>query len=212
MIVTQKCLDMATPEGRTQVRWHLLIMSQCGWWDVRSFIRILLKLNVGHLEIVVKWVCLCKYSSPQTWQFTSAAGPNVLAWWLKYKWNCCLRWDFPKWWMVLGKVLHKTASSSSIWLAGAFLEISVYIITVPKIHRFKFRLTHLLSRHSTTWATPPALFCDGCFQDRVSWTICPGWLWSAILIISATWIARITDVSHQCPASWVFLYQGVRHR
>jgi hypothetical protein len=36
----------------------------------------------------------------------------------------------------------------------------------------------------------------GCFQDRVSWTICSDWLWTAILLISASWAARITDVSH----------------
>jgi hypothetical protein len=29
------------------------------------------------------------------------------------------------------------------------------------------------------------------FQDRVLGTICPGWLWTTILLISASWIARI---------------------
>jgi hypothetical protein len=39
----------------------------------------------------------------------------------------------------------------------------------------------LLGRHSSAWATPPALFCDRYFRDRVLWTICPGWLqmWSS---------------------------------
>jgi hypothetical protein len=46
------------------------------------------------------------------------------------------------------------------------------------------------------WATPPVLFRDGFFQDRVSWTICPSWLWTEILLISISWIARITGVSH----------------
>jgi hypothetical protein len=54
------------------------------------------------------------------------------------------------------------------------------------------------------WATPPALFCDGIFRDRVSWTIYPSWLWTAILLISASWVARITGVSHQCPAQQTF--------
>jgi hypothetical protein len=38
------------------------------------------------------------------------------------------------------------------------------------------------------------------FQDRVSWTICPGWLWTVILLISASWVAGITGVSLQCLA------------
>jgi hypothetical protein len=29
-----------------------------------------------------------------------------------------------------------------------------------------------------SWATPLALFWNGCFQDRVSGTICLGWLWT----------------------------------
>jgi hypothetical protein len=52
----------------------------------------------------------------------------------------------------------------------------------------------------TPWATPPALFCDGFFQDRVSWTICTSWLQTSLFLISASWVARITGVSHQCSA------------
>jgi hypothetical protein len=37
-------------------------------------------------------------------------------------------------------------------------------------------------------------------QDRVSWTIALGWLWTAILLICASWVARITWVNHWCPA------------
>jgi hypothetical protein len=47
------------------------------------------------------------------------------------------------------------------------------------------------------WTTPPALFCVGIFQDRVLETIYVGWLWTAILLISASWVARITGVSCQ---------------
>jgi hypothetical protein len=51
------------------------------------------------------------------------------------------------------------------------------------------------------WATPPAqFFVIGFFWDRVSWTIYPGWLWTVILLISASWVARITGVSHWCLA------------
>jgi hypothetical protein len=34
-------------------------------------------------------------------------------------------------------------------------------------------------------------------------TICPGWLQTMILLISASWVARITDVSHR--PSYVFI-------
>jgi hypothetical protein len=53
------------------------------------------------------------------------------------------------------------------------------------------------------WATPPALFfcVKGFFWDRVLQTICPGWLWTIIFLISASWVARIIGVSHWHPAT-----------
>jgi hypothetical protein len=36
------------------------------------------------------------------------------------------------------------------------------------------------------------------FENRISWTICLGWLQASIFLISASWVvARITGVSHQ---------------
>jgi hypothetical protein len=32
------------------------------------------------------------------------------------------------------------------------------------------------------------------------WTVCLGWFWIMILLISASWVARITGVSHWYPA------------
>jgi hypothetical protein len=54
-------------------------------------------------------------------------------------------------------------------------------------------------------------FCSGYFGDEVLWTICSNWLRVMILLISASKVARITGVSHQCPANfyllvWVFIY------
>jgi hypothetical protein len=49
-------------------------------------------------------------------------------------------------------------------------------------------------------------FCEGFFWDRVSRTVCPGGLRTAILLISASWVARITGVSHQCPAGIFFFF------
>jgi hypothetical protein len=50
--------------------------------------------------------------------------------------------------------------------------------------------------------TSPILW--GIFWDRILQTICPGWLWTSILLISASWVARITGVSH-----WLFYSQKV---
>jgi hypothetical protein len=58
----------------------------------------------------------------------------------------------------------------------------------------------------TPWAILPDLFCDGFFQDRVSRTICLDWLWTAVLLISASWVARITGMSHQRPAQFFLLH------
>jgi hypothetical protein len=69
-----------------------------------------------------------------------------------------------------------------------------------------------LNSGPTPWATPPALFFfffEGFFWDRVFQTICSGWLQTVILLISASWVARITSVSHQCPAGGIgFWTQG----
>jgi hypothetical protein len=48
-------------------------------------------------------------------------------------------------------------------------------------------------------------FCGGFFRDRVLRTICLGWLQTAILLISASWVTRITGVSHQHPEMVYFL-------
>jgi hypothetical protein len=59
----------------------------------------------------------------------------------------------------------------------------------------------------TSWATPPAFFCDVFFWDRVWQTICPRCLRTTILLISASYVTRFAGVSHQCPASFaVFIY------
>jgi hypothetical protein len=57
-----------------------------------------------------------------------------------------------------------------------------------------------LNSSPTPLATLTALFCDGIFRDRDSLTICLGWLQTRILLISASWVTRITSVSHWCLA------------
>jgi hypothetical protein len=54
---------------------------------------------------------------------------------------------------------------------------------------FLFLQYWVLNSGPTPWATPPAFFCAGFFQDRISQTICPGWLWTMIFLISTSWVA-----------------------
>jgi hypothetical protein len=42
------------------------------------------------------------------------------------------------------------------------------------------------------------------FLDRFSRTICLGWLWTLILLISASSVARTTGVSHQHYTLFIF--------
>jgi hypothetical protein len=79
---------------------------------------------------------------------------------------------------------------------------------------FFFSSTRAWTQGLIPWATPPAIFCVGFFWNRVSWTVCPGWLQTLILLISASWAARITGISHQlpvclAPALFVFLRQDL---
>jgi hypothetical protein len=74
-----------------------------------------------------------------------------------------------------------------------------------------------LNSGPTTWVTPPSLFHDGCFWVRVLQTICLGWLQITILLISASWVTRITGVAisvHHCFTVCLFfivaIFTGVR--
>jgi hypothetical protein len=75
---------------------------------------------------------------------------------------------------------------------------------------FELKALCLLGILSTTWGTLPNLFCVWYFQDKISWITCPAWLQTAVLLISASWVVRITGMSHQHPAinrnSWAEKY------
>jgi hypothetical protein len=60
-----------------------------------------------------------------------------------------------------------------------------------------------LNSGPTPWATPTALFCGRIFWHRVLQTICPGWLQTLILLISASWVTRIIGMSLQRPSYFV---------
>jgi hypothetical protein len=46
-----------------------------------------------------------------------------------------------------------------------------------------------------------SLFVMGFFELRSLKLFARSWLWTSILLISASWVARITDMSHRRPAS-----------
>jgi hypothetical protein len=72
-----------------------------------------------------------------------------------------------------------------------------------------FLFSFMLGRRTTTWATLPAHFCDGYFRDRILRTVCFDCLQTAILLIFASWVTKITGVSHWFPACTEhFQYSG----
>jgi hypothetical protein len=57
-----------------------------------------------------------------------------------------------------------------------------------------------LNSGPTPWTTPSPFLWWFFLKDSVSRTICLGWLRTVILLITASWVARITGVSHWHPA------------
>jgi hypothetical protein len=61
-----------------------------------------------------------------------------------------------------------------------------------------------LGAYTLSYST--ALFCEGVFWDRVSQTICLGWLWTTIFLICASWVARVTGMKPQASGLVLILY------
>jgi hypothetical protein len=79
------------------------------------------------------------------------------------------------------------------WLVSAYLSALGWDATFF----FFFVVTGLeLRAYTLSHSTSPFYVCVRYFQDRVSRTICSGWLWTLILLISASWVARITGVRY----------------
>jgi hypothetical protein len=95
-------------------------------------------------------------------------------------------------------------------MIGQYFLHSLNCLLIPEDWGFFFlvgwetgvelRILHLHSRCSTIWATPPVHFALVILEMGVSWTVCSYWPQTMILLISFSQGARITDVSHQCPA------------
>jgi hypothetical protein len=79
---------------------------------------------------------------------------------------------------------------------------SIMVFFVVFIYLFFVVLGGLYSgppaEYSHHQAPTPSFY--GFFQDRISRTIYLGWLQTMIPLISASWVARITGMSHWCLA------------
>jgi hypothetical protein len=71
---------------------------------------------------------------------------------------------------------------------------TISLVNINKAHFFPFFFA-VLGLELRVFILNQPFSVMGFFQDRVSKTICLGWLWTMILLISASWVARITDVS-----------------
>jgi hypothetical protein len=67
-----------------------------------------------------------------------------------------------------------------------------------------FRASCLQSSCSTAWATPLAHFSLVIFGDWVSMNYLPRLASSMILLTSASWVAKITGMSHHCQATFIY--------
>jgi hypothetical protein len=108
--------------------------------------------------------------------------------------------------------------SLGYWQEPLHLKLYLYVFVCPSIHIYDYFMYLLLviafiygalflsfffflailgfelRVYILSYSTSP--FCVGFFWGRVSWTVCPGWLRTVILLISASWVARITGMSH----------------
>jgi hypothetical protein len=76
-------------------------------------------------------------------------------------------------------------------------------MTTAELYFFFFAVLGFELRvYSFSYSTSP-------LRDRVSQTICLGWLRTMFLLISASWVARITGVSH-CRPAMVELLKGCK--
>jgi hypothetical protein len=98
---------------------------------------------------------------------------------------------------------HPSTTSTRPFLcisSSLFLHLSFFLAP-------GFELRACMLSHSSSLS----FFCEVFLRDRVSWTILPGWLQMAmILLISASWVARITGMSHWCLALFsIFIYSSI---
>jgi hypothetical protein len=91
---------------------------------------------------------------------------------------------------LIDLINESISAFAQVWGFPTEVTLSLVIVNVV----FFFLWYWGLNSGPAPWATPPALFCDEFFQDRVLLTICLCWL--LILLFSASWVIRIRGMSH----------------
>jgi hypothetical protein len=87
-----------------------------------------------------------------------------------------------------------------IWLVIDWIIYSVSLLIYLSFIYLFVVLGLELTAYTFSHSTSP--FLDRIFQDRVSRTVCLDWLWTSILLVSASQVARITGMSH---CAWLFM-------
>jgi hypothetical protein len=116
--------------------------------------------------------------------------------------KCCVHW--------LLLYIHKVPSlpglfwSSAVWLYTMFLcQVGVYLNYYSFIVFFVFlQYWGLNSIQPLSHSTSPFLWFFFLRSGLANYL--PGLLWTTILLISASWVARITGTCHQCLALLLF--------
>jgi hypothetical protein len=137
--------------------------------------------------------------------YSKSEGNILMARWWRLGWmqlHICCKLLESLWTTQWSLAYKKSKSSSMQWLLSI-------VRRVPAHHRAPALSLSLSLGGTGVWTqglTLCQLFCVcvGFFWDRASRTICLGWLWNMILLISASWVARTTGVSHQCSAHCPF--------
>jgi hypothetical protein len=101
---------------------------------------------------------------------------------------------------VTSVVINMVCRFSFTWTSYHHLFVFFFLAALG----LELRASHLLGllgRWSITCAT---LFVLGFFKIGIHELLASGWLWTTVLPISASWVARITGVCHQHPDCCLF--------
>jgi hypothetical protein len=74
-------------------------------------------------------------------------------------------------------------------------KLSIFVLLFLVVLGFELWVSNLPDRTSTTWVIPPAWLSLEFYWDRFSQAMCPGWLWTLILLIFAPQVARMTGMT-----------------
>jgi hypothetical protein len=102
---------------------------------------------------------------------------------------------------ITGLLCQTQCHHSRVQVRMLWVEIGQTCDSLLIIYHFFLVLEFELRAYILSHFASP-FFVKGFLWDRLSWTICPSWLQTLIFLISASWVARITGVSHQLLADF----------